>query len=147
MRLFPRFGENGKTVNDPAAFVAAAARAPLLSCLTSRAVASSPRRPESKSLPTTVAADLHVVAGRLTVTNRSVTPPPAAAGVGAACLNPLEGRAMSAEQKQSVVVLQGQVETLFPVLLLTGGPQAGACGRISSLALLFEFAPGGSRRW
>ena len=51
---------------------------------------------------------------------------------------------MTAEQRQSVVVLQGQVNTLFPVLFLTGGPQAGP-GPYSSLALMLELAPGATR--
>lgn len=141
MRLFPRFGENGKTINDPAAFVGPPrVRRFYPNFLT---VTFSP----FTGIEVTAdywAADSHVVAGRLTVTNRSVTPRLLRLE-WVAQLNPLEGRAMTAEQKQSVVVLQGQVETLFPVLFLTGGPQAGP-GPYSSLALLFEFPPGGSRQ-
>lgn len=141
MRLFPRFTENGKTVNDPAAFVGA----PRL------------RRFYPNFLSVTFvpfaglevtadywAAASQVICGRLTLTNRGVTPRLLRLEwVGQ--LSPLEGRSMAAEQRQSVIVLQGQVDELFPVLFLTGGPQAGP-GPYSSLALMLELAPGATRQ-
>ncbi|MCS6995189.1 MAG: hypothetical protein N2117_08670 [Anaerolineales bacterium] len=141
MRLFPRFTENGKTINDPAAFVGPPrVRRFYPNFLT---VTFSPLAGLEVSADYWV-ADSHVVAGRLTLTNRSVTPRPLRLE-WVAQLSPLEGRGMAPEQKQSAVVLQGQVENLFPVLFLTGGPQAGP-GPYSSLALLLDFPPGGTRQ-
>jgi len=141
MRLFPRFTENGKTINDPAAFVGPPRVHRFYPNFLS--VTFSP----FAGIEVTAdywAAGSQVVTGRLTITNRGVTPRPTRLEwVGQ--LSPLEGRSMAAEQRQSVVILQGQVDNVFPVLFLTGGPQAGP-GPYSSLALMLDLAPGASRQ-
>jgi hypothetical protein len=141
MRLFPRFTENGKTVNDPAAFVGPPRVRRFYPNFIS--VNYSPF-PGIEVVADYWAAASQVVTGKLNITNRGVIPRPLRLEwVGQ--LSPLEGRSMSAEQRQSVVVLEGQVDDLFPVLFLTGGPQAGP-GPYSSLALMLELAPGATRQ-
>lgn len=141
MRLFPRFTENRQTLNDPAAFIGP----PRLRRFYPNflLVTFSPLAGIEVTAEYWVAGS-QVVTGRLTLTNRGVTPRSLRLEwVGQ--LIPLEGRSMAAEQRQSVVVLQGQVEDLFPVLFLTGGPQAGP-GPYASLALMLELAPGATRQ-
>lgn len=141
MRLFPRFTENGKTVNDPAAFVGPPRVRRFYPNFLS--VTFSPFAGIEVTADYWVAAS-QVVAGKLYLTNRGSTPRPLRLEwVGQ--LSPLEGRSMAAEQRQSVVVLEGQVDTLFPVLFLTGGPQAGP-GPYSSLALMLELTPAATRQ-
>jgi hypothetical protein len=141
MRLFARFGENGKTVNDPAEF----------------AVAPRVRRFYPNFLEVTFSPfagldvtaeywipDSNVVCGRLTIANRSTVPHPLRLEwVGQ--IIPLEGQSMTAVQRQSVAVLEGQVADLFPVLFMTGGPQPGP-GPYPALALMLDLAPGGTRQ-
>ncbi|PWH11697.1 MAG: hypothetical protein DDG60_16965 [Anaerolineae bacterium] len=141
MRLFPRFTENGKTINDPAAFIGPPRVRRFYPNFLS--VTFSPFAGIEVSTEYWVATS-QVVCGRLNVINRSIKPRSLRLE-WVAQLSPIEGRSMAAEQKQSVVVLQGQVEDLFPVLFLTGGPQAGP-GPYSSLALMLDLLPGANRQ-
>ena len=121
MRVFPRFTENGKAVNDPAEFATpprvrafypnflSVVYAPLAGV----EVMADYWIPES-----------HAVCGRLTVTNQSNAPHPIRLEL-VGQLTPLEGQSMNANQRQSVTDLEGRVDDLYPVLVLTGGPQAG----------------------
>jgi hypothetical protein len=141
MRLFPRFIENGKAINDPAEFAV-----PPRVCRFYPNFLSVTFSPFSG---VDVTADYwvstsHVVAGRLMITNHSGIPHPMRfEWVGQ--LVPLEGRSMTINQRQSVNILEGQVDDLRPVLFLTGGPQAGP-GPYSSLALMIDLAPGAARQ-
>jgi len=141
MRIFPRFTENGKALSDPAEFA-----------VPPRVRAFYPNLLSVAFFPfagVEVVADYwipasQVVCGRLTVNNHSTVPHPIRFEL-VGQLMPLEGLSMSTNQRQSVVALEGQVDDLRPVLFLTGGPQAGP-GPYSSLALMFDLAPGVKRQ-
>lgn len=141
MRIFPRFTENGKALNDPAEFsIAPRIRAFYPNFLS---VTFSPYAGVEVIADYWVAAS-QVVCGRLTVANRSAIQHPIRFEL-VGQLVPLEGQGMSANLRQSVTALEGQVEDLYPVLFLTGGPQAGP-GPYSSLALMLDLAPGATRQ-
>lgn len=141
MRLFPRFSENGNTVHDPAQF----AVAPRVRRLYPNFVelTFSPLVGLDVTAEYWVAGS-NVVAGRIITTNRAGIPHPVR--FEWVCqLVPLEGKSMTDVQRQSVTVLEGQVENLFPVLFLTGGPQSGP-GPYPSLVLPLDLEPGQSRQ-
>ena len=141
MRIFPRFTENGKALNDPDEFsVTPRIRAFYPNFLS---VTFSPYPGVDVIADYWVAAS-QVVCGRLTVTNRAAIQHPIRFEL-VGQLVPLEGQSMSANLRQSVTALEGQVEDLRPVLFLTGGPQAGP-GPYSSLALMLDLAPGATRQ-
>jgi hypothetical protein len=141
MRVFPRFTENGKALNDPAEFsVAPRIRAFYPNFLS---VTFSPY-PNVDVIADYWVVASQVVSGRLTVTNRSTIQHPIRFEL-VGQLVPLEGQSMGANLRQSVTALEGQVDDLRPVLFLTGGPQAGP-GPYSSLALMLDLAPGAVRQ-
>jgi hypothetical protein len=141
MRIFPRFTENGKPLNNPLEFA-----------LPPRIQNFSPNfltvsffpYPDVEVLAEYWIPTSQTAAGRFTVTNRSQIQHPIRFEL-VAQLIPLEGESMSANQRQSVTTLEGKVEDLRPVLFLTGGPQPGP-GPYSSLALMLDLAPGASRQ-
>jgi hypothetical protein len=141
MRIFPRFTENGKATNNPSEFaVPPRVRAFYPNFLS---VTFSPYPNVDVTADYWVPAS-QIAAGRLTVINHSqVQHPIRFELVGQ--LIPLEGQNMTANQRQSVTTLEGQVDDLHPVLFLTGGPQSGP-GPYSSLALMLDLAPGASRQ-
>jgi len=141
MRIFPRFTENNKPLNDPADFAAAPRVNAFYPNLLS--VSFSPYAGVEVSADYW-AAGSNVVAGRLAVVNRSPVQHPIKFDL-VAQLVPLEGQGMSANMRQSVTTLEGAVEDMRPVLFLTGGPQAGP-GPYSSLALMLDLAPGATRQ-
>ncbi len=141
MRLFPRFTENGSTIHDPAQFAAPPRVRRLYPNFVE--VSFSPLVGLDISAEYWVAGS-NVVAGRITTTNRAGIPRPVR--FEWVCqLVPLEGRSMTDSQRQSVTVLEGQVENLYPVLFLTGGPQPGP-GPYPSLVLPLDLEPGQSRQ-
>ena len=141
MRLFLRFSENGKTVSDPATFVAA----PRLrrfypnflwlefSPLENLNVNTEYWIPESQ-----------VAAGRITLNNQSTAMRQIRLEVCGA-LAPLDGQSLAPVQQQLVNVLAGQTGGLFPVVFMTGGPKPGP-GAHPSLALDLELGPGATRQ-
>lgn len=141
MRLFPRFSENRKTINDPVDFIGPPRVRGFAPNFLS--VSFSPLAGVEVLADYWVAAS-QVVTGKLTITNRGTTPHPLRLEwVGQ--LSPLDGSSLSASQRQGVVVLEGRVNELCPVLFLTGGPQAGP-GPYASLTLMLDLAPGASRQ-
>jgi len=141
MRIFPRFTENGKALNDPAEFFAAPRIRAFYPNMLS--VTFSPYQ-GVEVVADYWATDSQVVSGRLTVANRSAVQHPIRFEL-VGQLVPLEGQIMSANLRQSVTALEGKVDDLCPVLFLTGGPQAGP-GPYSSLALMLDLAPGATRQ-
>jgi hypothetical protein len=142
MRILPRFFQDSKIINDPAEFV----RAPVLRFFAPNFldVDFSPIPGLDVRLEYWVPAS-NLVAGRITLANRAVTP----LTIGLELVGqliPLEGQPMSALQRQSVTVLEGKVENLSPVLFLTGGPQPGP-GPYSALHLSLDLPPGNSRQF
>jgi hypothetical protein len=141
MRIFPRFTENGRAINDPSEFATPPhVRAFYPNFLL---VTFSPY-PNVDVTAEYWIAESQVAAGRLTVTNHSLIQHPIRFEM-VGQLIPLEGQNMTANQRQSVTTLEGQVDDLRPVLFLTGGPLAGP-GPYSSLALMLDLAPGASRQ-
>lgn len=141
MRIFPRFTENGKALNDPAEF----AKAPRVRQFYPNflSVTFSPL-PGLDVTADYWVADSHAVSGRLTFANHAVIAHPLRLEMVGQLIS-LEGQSMITNQRQSAVVLEGQVNDLRPVLFLTGGPQAGP-GPYSSLALMLDLAPGATRQ-
>jgi hypothetical protein len=142
VRIFPRFFQNGKTLNDPADF----ARQPSVRFFAPNflAVDFSPLTGLDVRAEYWVAGS-NVVAGRLTLSNRAVLPLAISVEL-VGQLIPIEGQAMTAVQRQAVSVLEGKAENLSPVLFLTGGPQPGP-GPYPALALTLELPPGNSRQF
>lgn len=142
MRIFPRFFQDSKIINDPAEFV----RAPVLRFFAPNFldVDFSPIPGLDVRLEYWIPAS-NVVAGRITLSNRGVTPLASSLEL-VGQLIPLEGQPMSAVQRQSVSVLDGKAENLAPVLFLTGGPQPGP-GPYPALNLHFELPEGNSRQF
>jgi hypothetical protein len=140
MRLFCRFSEAGTTVTNPANFV----RAPRLRRfypnflwldfvpLEGLEVTAEYWVPES-----------HVLAGRVTMTNRATTARKMDFDLCGA-LTPLDGKSLSLTQQQMVNVLAGRTGGLMPVLFLSGGPMLGP-GPHPSLALKMALEPGQTR--
>ncbi len=151
MRIFPRFGENGKNTSDPADF----ASGPVVRAFYPNflSVTFCPYLDVDVTAEYWVAAS-QVVTGRFTITNRSAIQHPIHFEL-VGQLIPLEGQNMTAndllsKSRQasgyaSVTILDGQVNDLRPVLFMTGGPQPGP-GPYSSLILMLDLAPGASRQ-
>jgi hypothetical protein len=142
MRIFPRFIENGKAINDPAEFAAP----PCIRSIYPNfiEITFSPLPGVDVTAEYWIPAS-NVVAGRLSIANHAVIPHLMQFEL-VAQLIPLEGQSMGAAQRQSAIVLQGQVDDLIPVLFITGGPQAGP-GPYPALALPLEMPPGNRRQF
>jgi hypothetical protein len=140
MRIFLRFGENGKTVSDPAAF----ALLPTIrrfypnflildySPLKNIDVTTEYWVPQSNA-----------VSSRVTIANKTSAIRTIRLEV-CALLSPIDGATMTATQMQMVNVLAGQTGGLFPVLFMTGGPAPGT-GPHPSLFLDLDLGPGATR--
>ncbi len=141
IRLFPRFIEGTNVIHNPADFPSPPRIRRIYPNFLE--VTFSPLVGVDVTAEYWVAAS-QVLAGRLTARNTSVMPH--AVRLDWVCqLIPLDGKSMTATQRQSVTVLEGQVENLFPVLFMTGGPQAGP-GPYPSLILPLDLTPGQSRQ-
>lgn len=141
MRIFPRFLVGGRAINDPAQF----AVGPKIQCCYPNFVEAvySPL-PGVDVVAEYWIPDSAIACGRITLTNRSVTPLSMSLE-WVAQLIPIEGQVMSLAQRQSVAVLEGQLGSLTPVFFLTGGPQPGP-GPYPGLVLPIELPPTGSRQ-
>lgn len=141
MRIFPRFGENGKSVNSPSEF----ALPPTL-----RRFYPNFFIVDYSPLPSIdVTAEYWVpvsnaVSGRVTLANKSNAIRKIRIEV-CALLVPIDGRGMTSTKMQMVNVLAGETGGLFPVLFMTGGPAPGA-GPHPSLYLDLELGPGATRQ-
>lgn len=141
MRIFPRFGENGKSVNNPSEF----ALPPTI-----RRFYPNFLIVDYSPLPSIdVTAEYWVpgsnaVSGRVTLANKSNATRKVRIEV-CALLVPIDGQGMTSTQMQMVNVLAGQSGGLFPVLFMTGGPAHGA-GPHPSLFLDLELGPGATRQ-
>ena len=142
MRIFPRFFQNGKIINDPVDF----SRGPAVRFFAPNFldVDFSPLTGLDVRAEYWVAGS-NVVAGRITLSNRAITPLAISVEL-AGQLIPIEGQPMSAVQRQSVSVLEGKAENLSPVLFLTGGPQPGP-GPYPALLLPLDLPPGNVRQF
>src|ERR1041384_7215581 len=140
MRIFLRFGENGKTVSDPSAFDLP----PIIrrfypnflildySPLKNIDVSTEYWVPQSNA-----------VSCRITIANKTSATRKIRLEV-CTILASIQGQGMMATQMQMVHVLAGQTNGLFPVLFLTGGPAPGS-GPYPSLFLDLDLGPGATR--
>ncbi|MGE5462938.1 MAG: MGH1-like glycoside hydrolase domain-containing protein, partial [Syntrophothermus sp.] len=141
MRIFLRFGENGKSVSDPSAF----ALPP-----TVRRFYPNLSIVEYSPLPNIDASteywvpQSNAICGRVTIANKSNAVRRIRLEV-CAQLAPIDGQVMTATQMQLVNVLAGKTGGLIPVLFMTGGPAHGT-GPHPSLYLDLELGPGASRQ-
>jgi len=141
MRLFLRFGENGKSISDPSAFTLPP---------TVRRFYPNFLILEYSPLPNIdVATEYWVpqsnaISGRVTVANKSNATRRIRLEV-CAILTPIDGQGMTVSQMQLVNVLVGETNGLFPVLFMTGGPAHGS-GPHPSLYLDLELGPGATRQ-
>jgi hypothetical protein len=141
MRLFPRFGENGRSINNPTDF----ALPPTI-----RRFYPNFLIVDYSPLPNIdVSAEYWVpqsnaVSGRVSLSNRSNATRKLRFDV-CALLAPIDGQSMAPNQMQMVNVLTGQTGGLFPVLFMTGGPAHGT-GPHPSLFLDLELGPGATRQ-
>jgi hypothetical protein len=141
MRLFYRFTEAGRSVNDPAEFH----QPPRLRRFYSNflgldfvpieglEVAAEYWVPES-----------HVLAGRLTLANRTTFPRHVDLEL-CGVLSPLDGKAFGhSRQQQMVSILSGATSGLEPVVFMAGGPKQGA-GPHPALGVGLDFESGTTR--
>jgi hypothetical protein len=140
MRIFLRFGENGKTVSDPAAFVLP----PTIRRFYPNFLILdySPLRNIDVTTEYWVPQS-NAVSSRVTIANRTSAIRTIRLEV-CALLAPIDGQTMTGTQLQMVNVLAGQTGGLFPVLFMTGGPAPGS-GPHPSLFLDLDLGPGATR--
>ena len=142
LRVFPRFTEDDKTVNDPAQF----AHPPIISTVFPNFISVS----FSPFNDLDVIADYwvpqsHAVSGRLRVMNRSPLARQIRLDV-VTLLSPIdEGQRMASLEIQATTVICGRSANLSPLLFLTGGP-AIASGPYPALSLGFDIPSNGSRQ-
>jgi len=142
MRIFPRFSENGTTVNAPSEF----SLPPVIrrfypnfliidySPLPNIDVTSEYWVPQSNA-----------VSGRMTVVNKSNATRKLRLDI-CALLTPIDGWGMAPKQIQMINILAGGTSGLYPVIYLTGGPVPGP-GPHPSLSLDLELGPGATRQF
>jgi len=141
MRLFPRFSENGRTVNNPRDF----ALPPTI-----RRFYPNFLIIEYSPLPNIDVSTEHwvpssnAISGRVTLVNKSNATRKIRFEM-CALLVPIDGQAMTAKQNQMVNILAGQTSGLHPIIFMTGGPAHGS-GPHPSLALDLELGPGATRQ-
>ncbi len=141
MRIFPRFSENGTTVNAPSDF----SLPPTIrrfypnfliidySPLPNIDVSCEQWVPESNA-----------ISGRMTLVNKSNATRKIRLEM-CALLAHIDGVSMTARQMQMINILAGQTGGLFPVIYMTGGPAHGP-GPHPSLSLDLELGPGATRQ-
>ena len=141
MRIFPRFSENGKSVNNPSDF----ALPPTIRRFYPNflIVDYSPLPNIDVSTEYWVPGS-NVVSGRMALANKSNATRKIRLEV-CALLAPIDGQSMASKQMQMVNILAGETSGLFPVIFMTGGPAHGS-GPHPSLFLDLELGPGATRQ-
>ncbi|HEY5729860.1 MAG TPA: hypothetical protein VIS72_07390 [Anaerolineales bacterium] len=141
MRIFPRFSENGKTVNTPKDF----ALPPTI-----RRFYPNFLIMDFSPLPNIDASceiwvpESNAICGRVHIANKTTSTRRVRFEM-CTILVPIDGQAMATKQNQMVNILAGDSGGLHPVLFLTGGPAHGP-GPHPSLSLDLELGPGASRQ-
>src|SRR5512138_1712612 len=140
MRLFLRFGEEGKSVSAPSTF----ALPPVVRRFYPNFLVLdySPLRNIDVTAEYWVPQS-NAVSGRISIANKSTAVRKIRLEL-CAILTPIDGQGMTGTQLQMVNVLAGQTGGLFPVLFMTGGPALGS-GPYPSLFLDLELGPGAAR--
>ncbi|NUM48471.1 MAG: hypothetical protein HUU38_27515 [Anaerolineales bacterium] len=143
MRLFPRFTENTETVTDPEQFRNPPAihrffpNYALVTC--------APFDGIDVVIEYWVAFS-NVLAGRIRVINSGVTPRNLRLEWTALLVPAGEGQRMSPAKFENVHVLQGQVQGLSPVIMMTGGVEA-ASSPYPNLGVTLDLLPGLERQF
>lgn len=144
MRLFPRFIENTETVTDPEqfrtppAFRRFFANYALVTC--------APFNGIDVVMEYWVAFS-NVLAGRIRIINSGVTPRTLNMEWNAILVPAGEGHRMSPAQYESVQVLQGKLQGLSPVLMLTGGGVEAVSSPYPGICTQLELLPGLAREY
>ena len=141
MRMFMRFGENGKSVSDPAAF---AMPPTVRRFYPNFLILEYAPLPNIDVVNEYWVPQSNAVNARVTVANKSNSNRRIRLEV-CAMLSPIDGQGMTATQLQLVNVLAGKTGGLVPVLFMTGGPAHGS-GPHASLYLELELGPGATRQ-
>ena len=141
MRIFLRFSENGKTVNNPTEF----ALPPTIRSFYPNflIIDHSPLQNIDVNAEYWVPQS-NVVSSRVTIANKSNATRKIRLEV-CAMLSPIDGQGIASRQMQMVNVLVGNTGGLFPVIFMTGGPTHGG-GPHASLFLDLELGPGATRQ-
>ncbi|MBK9924485.1 MAG: hypothetical protein IPP66_04260 [Anaerolineales bacterium] len=141
MRIFPRFSENGKSVNNPSDF---ALPPKIRRFYPNLFVVDYSPLPNIDASTEYWVPQSNAVSGRVTLTNKSNATRKIRMEV-CALLAPIDGQSMTSKQIQMVNILAGHTGGLFPVLFMTGGPAHGT-GPHPSLFLDLELGPGATRQ-
>ena len=141
MRIFPRFSENGKSVNNPSDF---ALPPTIRRFYPNFLVLDYSPLPNIDVSTEYWVPGSNMVSGRMTLANKSNAIRKIRLEI-CVLLAPIDGQSMTPKQMQMVNVLAGQTGRLFPVLFMTGGPAHGT-GPHPSLLLDLELGPGATRQ-
>ena len=141
MRLFLRFGENGKSVVDPSTF---ALPPTVRRFFPNFLILEYSPLPNIDVITEYWVPQSNAICGRVSVANKSNANRKVRLEV-CALLTPIDGQAMTISQMQLVNVLAGETGGLCPVLFMTGGPAHGS-GPHPSLILDLELGPGATRQ-
>ena len=141
MRIFPRFSEEGSSINNPSDF----ALPPTI-----RRFYPNFHIVEYSPLPNIDVSSEHwvpesnTISGRMTLVNSSNATRKIRLEL-CALLAHIDGNRMTSKQMQMINILAGQTGGLFPVIYMTGGPAHGP-GPHPSLSLDLELGPGATRQ-
>jgi hypothetical protein len=141
MRLFFRFSESNKAVNDPAAF---ALPPTIRRFYPNFLIVDYAPLPNIDVSTEYWVPQSNAICGRVTIVNKSNATRHIRLEL-CAILTPIDGQSMTSTQINLVNVLTGQTSGLFPVLFMTGGPAHGSAS-YPSLYLDLELGPGATRQ-
>jgi len=142
-RLFPRFIEGDTTVNDPSRFNSP----PVVKQFYPNfvRVAFSPFMGIDVEAEYWV-PDSHAIAGRVQITNSRLSTRQIRFEWAALLRPSSDGKPMIVSEMEAATILVGQTGNIFPVLFMTGGPEASA-GPYPALSIDMDLAPGGTRQF
>jgi mannosylglycerate hydrolase MGH1-like protein len=141
MRLFFRFTESNKAVNDPVAF---ALPPTIRRFYPNFLIVDYAPLPNIDVSTEYWVPQSNAICGRINLANKSNATRTIKLEL-CALLTPIDGQSMTATQINLVNVLTGQTSGLFPVLFMTGGPAHGSTS-YPSLYLELELGPGATRQ-
>ena len=141
MRIFPRFSENGTSVNDPSDFDLPPTIRRFYPNFLIIDYAPLPNIDVSCEY---WVPQSNAVSGRMTLANKTSSTRKIRLEI-CALLAPIEGSSMRTNQMEMINILAGQTSNLFPIIYMTGGPTPGT-GPQPSLSLDLELGPGATRQ-
>ena len=141
VRIFPRFSENGKSVNNPSDF---ALPPTIRRFYPNFLIVDYSPLPNIDASTEYWVPGSNAISGRMFIANKSNATRKIRLEI-CALLAPIDGQSMAPKQMQMVNVLAGQTSGLFPVIFMTGGPAHSASPH-PSLFLDLELGPGATRQ-